>query len=325
MHVPDLLDHLRSTYAPTSETTYSDLYAQVVEVPMLILDGLGAHSATPWAQEKLQQIINHRFNAELPTIVTTATDLTSLDPYIRSRLEAGDLGQIVQTRRYMRRQVHHLGQIPAEMRRRMTIETFDVRGNNPRAGEQTSLRDALLAATKYADNPTGWLTLFGPTGVGKTHLAIAIANTRLENGDSIFFARAPELLDYLKGSFEFDNVYRFDSIFDEVKTSPILILDNLGGELNRPWNQTVLAQILEYRHDNRLPTIITSRTDFTRQPRRLSPLQKRKLAEELGIPIQLLEAEAMIFHGPTISRIRDGNVGQLIRIDAPDYRIRAPR
>ena len=325
MHVPDLLDHLRSTYAPTSETSYSELYVQVVEVPLLILDGLGAHSATPWAQEKLQQIINHRFNSELPTIVTTATDLSSLDPYIRSRLEAKEFGRIVQTRRYMHRQVHHLGQIEPELRRRMTIETFDVRGNNLRAGEQGSLQDALVAATKYANSPTGWLTLSGTTGVGKTHLAIAIANTRLEKGDSVFFVRVPELLDYLRGSFEFDNVYRFSSIFDEVKTASVLILDNLGGELSRPWNQTVLAQILEHRHDNRLPTVITSRTDFTRQPRRLSPLQRRKLSEELGMPAQLLEAETMIFHGPTISRIRDAGVGQLIRIDAPDYRIRQQR
>ena len=325
MHVPDLLDHLRSTYAPASETTYSELYAQVVEAALLILDGLGAHSATPWAQEKLQQIINHRFNAESPTIVTTSTDLSSLDPYIRSRLEARDLGRIVQTRRYMRRQVHQLGQIPSEMRRRMTIETFDVRGKNPRAGEQKSLQEALLAATIYANNPIGWLTLSGPTGVGKTHLAIAIANTQLEKGNSIFFVRVPELLDYLRGSFEIDNGYRFSSIFDEVKTTPLLILDNLGGELSRPWNQAILAQILEHRHDNRLPTAITSRTDFTRQPRSLSPLQKRKLSEELGVPVQLLEAESMIFHGPTLSRIRDESAGQLIRIDAPDYRIRAPR
>ena len=95
MHVPDLLDHLRATYAPSSEITYSDLYMQVVEAPLLILDGLGAHSSTPWAEEKLQQVINHRFNAELPTIVTTASDLAELDPYIRSRLETTGLSQVV--------------------------------------------------------------------------------------------------------------------------------------------------------------------------------------------------------------------------------------
>ena len=181
IHVPDLLDHLRATYSPTSELTYSDLYMQVVEAPLLILDGLGAHSSTPWAEEKLQQVINHRFNSELPTVVTTASDLNDLDPYIRSRLETSGLSRIVQTGNYHPQKAHNLGRIPPEMQRSMTFETFDVRGNNPRAGEQASLQNAVLAAVRYADNPKGWLTLFGNTGVGKTHLAIAIANTQIDN------------------------------------------------------------------------------------------------------------------------------------------------
>ena len=45
----------------------------------------------------------------------------------------------------------------------MTFETFDVRGNNLRADEQASLQTALLAAVKYANAPSGWLTLFGLT------------------------------------------------------------------------------------------------------------------------------------------------------------------
>ena len=53
MHVPDLLDDLRSSYAPTSELTYSELYSQVVEAPLLILDGLGAHSSTPLGRRKI--------------------------------------------------------------------------------------------------------------------------------------------------------------------------------------------------------------------------------------------------------------------------------
>ena len=40
---------------------------------LLILDDLGAHSSTPWAQEKLFQIFNHRYNARLPTVITATT------------------------------------------------------------------------------------------------------------------------------------------------------------------------------------------------------------------------------------------------------------
>lgn len=294
MHVPDLLDDLRAAYAPSSEITYSDLYAQVVEAPLLILDGLGAHSSTPWAEEKLQQVINHRFNAELPTVVTTATELTELDPYIRSRLETGGLSRVVQTGNYRRPKAHHLGRVPCEMQRSMTFETFDVRGNNPRAGEQASLQNAALAAVRYADNPAGWLTLFGNTGVGKTHLAVAIANARMDLGSPVFFAFVPELLDYFRYTFDPHSRVTMESILEEVKSAPLLILDDLGQEHNSPWAEEKLYQIFVHRHNNRLPTVITSMLDFSEQS------------------------------GPIGSRIRDASLGQLVRIDAPDYRIKAP-
>ena len=86
VHVPDLLDDLRSTYSPMSELSYSELFEQVNDAPLLVLDGLGTQSPTPWAQEKLQQIFNRRANSELPTIVTTAAQMIDIDPYIASRM-----------------------------------------------------------------------------------------------------------------------------------------------------------------------------------------------------------------------------------------------
>ena len=41
VHVPDLLDDLRSTYSPMSEVSYSELFKQVNEAELLVLDGLG--------------------------------------------------------------------------------------------------------------------------------------------------------------------------------------------------------------------------------------------------------------------------------------------
>lgn len=295
MHVPDLLDHLRATYAPSSELTYSDLYTQVVEAPLLVLDGLGAHSSTPWAEEKLQQVINHRFNAKLPTIVTTVSDLAELDPYVRSRLQAIGLSRVVHTGNYHRPKTHNLGRVPPEMQRGMTFETFDVRGNNPSAGEQESLQSAMLATVRYADNPNGWLTLFGKTGVGKTHLAVAIANTQIDLGNTVFFAFVPELLDYFRYTFDPQSRVSMESILEEVKTTPLLILDDLGREHNSPWAEEKLYQIFVHRHNFRLPTVITGMENFAEQS------------------------------GPIGSRIRDATLGRLVRIDAPDYRIRASR
>jgi len=84
--VPDLLDHLRATFSPTSSISYDDLFNQVRTVSLLILDDLGTQSASPWAKEKLYQIFNYRYNAEMPTVITTAMTLEEMDPRIQSRI-----------------------------------------------------------------------------------------------------------------------------------------------------------------------------------------------------------------------------------------------
>jgi len=50
---PDLLDHLRSTFGPSSETGYDETFDRIRNAPLLILDDLGAENASEWAQEKL--------------------------------------------------------------------------------------------------------------------------------------------------------------------------------------------------------------------------------------------------------------------------------
>lgn len=292
VHVPDLLDHLRGAYAPGSDVSYSELLEQVLSAPLLVLDGLGSHSSTPWAEEKLQQIINHRYNAESPTVITTANELEELDPYIRSRLRTKGLSRVVEVATHQPSQVHRLGRIDPEMLKRMTFDTFHVRGNNPTAGQRASIEAALQAAKNFARDPDGWLTLFGETGVGKTHLAVAIAERRIRQGKPVFFAFVPELLDYLRYTFTPDSRVTYDRIFDEIKNTSLLILDDLGQEHSSPWAYEKLYQIVVHRHNSRLPTVITSMMDFTEE------------------------------RGPIGSRVQDPSVGSLIRLDAPDFRIK---
>ncbi len=88
---PDLLHHLRATYAPGSDVTYDERFEQIRSVYLLIIDDLGAEQSTPWAVEKLYQIFNYRYNLRLPTVVTSNIDLDRLDPRICSRLCDPDL------------------------------------------------------------------------------------------------------------------------------------------------------------------------------------------------------------------------------------------
>lgn len=67
--VPDLLDDIRATYG--RDETCRGLLRQVQESPVLILDEIGVEQVKPWVQEKLFQIVNHRCNHKLVTIVTS--------------------------------------------------------------------------------------------------------------------------------------------------------------------------------------------------------------------------------------------------------------
>ena len=86
--VPDLLDYLRAAFNPAGEVnlSYEQRFDQVRNIPLLVLDDLGTETATPWAREKLFQIINHRYNSYLPTVITSNQDLDRIDPRIRSRV-----------------------------------------------------------------------------------------------------------------------------------------------------------------------------------------------------------------------------------------------
>ncbi|WP_066635864.1 ATP-binding protein [Desulfolucanica intricata] len=85
--VPDLLDQIRSTYDSSRHIEYTekDLVDTAREVPLLILDDLGAHNYTDWTKNKLYSILNYRLNYCLPTIITTNISLEELEEYLGER------------------------------------------------------------------------------------------------------------------------------------------------------------------------------------------------------------------------------------------------
>jgi DNA replication protein DnaC len=86
--VPEFLDHLRSTFSPESKVSYDQLFEKVKAAPLLVLDDFGEQSSTPWAREKLYQVINYRYNARLPMIITTRYSLDEIQENIESSVSS---------------------------------------------------------------------------------------------------------------------------------------------------------------------------------------------------------------------------------------------
>ncbi len=265
INTPDLLDHLRAAYSPTADTGYDTRFEQVRNAPLLILDDLGTQSNTDWAQEKLYQIFNYRYNARLPTIVTTNEELESIDIRVRSRMVDPSLTQIVHIAAPDFRLTgvdqaqSDLSSLNVHLDK--TFDNFDLRQRDLSRPLADNINRAFETALEFAQAPTDWLVLNGVAyGNGKTHLAAAIANYVVNSGEPVLFIVVPDLLDHLRATFNPATGARLDKRFDEVKTAPLLVLDDLGTESATSWAREKLYQLFNHRYNARLPTVITTAT-----------------------------------------------------------------
>lgn len=276
---PDFLDHLRSTFGPTSEVPYDDLFEQVRGVPLLILDDLGAESSTPWAQEKLYQLINHRYVNRLCTVITTNSVLEDLDPRVRSRLVDWHLARSVNMLLpdYRRKDAAAEPNLLADLSLygHMTFETFDPRRNLP-DDERRNLADAFETASNYARDPQGWLVFIGEHGCGKTHLAASIANYRQALGDTVILVTAPDLLDYLRASFSAAAANTFGKRLNDIRSASLLVIDQLDLNNASSWSLEKIRQIVDHRYLAKLPTVFTTVQAFAE----LDPLVRSRLLDD---------------------------------------------
>ncbi len=260
--VPDLLDWLRFAY-DSPESSFEERFNEIRNIRLLVLDDLGTQNTTPWAEEKLFQIINHRYTNRLATVITTNQPLDEIDGRIRSRIEDPDLVTVVRitapdfrapTRDSSRSELSSL-----HLHSKRTFGNFSLREHEKLESEvKRNLEDAFHAAQKFAEKPQGWIVFFGDYSTGKTHLGAAIGNYRQGLGESPIFVVVPELLDHLRATFSPASNISYDDLFNQVKTASLLILDDLGTQSATPWAREKLYQIFNYRYNAELPTVITT-------------------------------------------------------------------
>lgn len=102
---------------------------------------------------------------------------------------------------------------------------------------------------------TKGLYLYGSFGSGKTYLISALFNELIKRKVFCTIVYYPEFLRSLKSSFKDD----FDDIFNNVKTSQMLLIDDIGAENVTAWGRDeILSSILQYRMEEKLPTFFTS-------------------------------------------------------------------
>ncbi len=291
--VPDLLDTLRFAFSDP-ETTFEARFEEVRNADLLVLDDFGTQNATAWAQEKLFQIMNYRYINKLPTVITTNLMLDEIESRIRSRLQDESFVTHVRIsapdyRRPTETSNPGISMLSLPEMKAMTFKNFETRedevgkeavttviterqdkfGNKVKDKEiqrvtvsqndLKTLRTAVTAAVSFAEEPEGWLVLLGGSFCGKTHLAAAIGNYRIGLGGQAILVEVADLLDYLRQTFGPKSDVSFDRRFNEIKSTPMLILDDLKESgASSVWAEDKLYQILNHRYYAHLPTVITS-------------------------------------------------------------------
>lgn len=101
------------------------------------------------------------------------------------------------------------------------------------------------------------LLMIGETGLGKTHLSLAIAGEAIKKGYKVLYNSAQNIFNELQKEYFGRSEARgqFEAL---VLESDLLILDDLGAEFSTQFTDAALYNIINTRINTSLPTIIST-------------------------------------------------------------------
>ncbi|MBQ8001213.1 MAG: ATP-binding protein [Ruminococcus sp.] len=125
----------------------------------------------------------------------------------------------------------------------------------------TRMSKILNFCRNYAINFNGEgksILMRGATGLGKTHLSLAIANEVLQKGYYAVYVSAPSLLARLENSHFNYNSSEEEQLLQTLGDCDLLIIDDLGTEFLTPYSKSTIYNIFNNRLLKRKPMIINT-------------------------------------------------------------------
>ncbi len=166
--------------------------------------------------------------------------------------------------------------------------------NDPQIGNspKTVMKHNLESCKKYAeefDKNSESLLLVGATGLGKTHLSLAIANRIMERGFNAVYCSAPEVMRTLEKEY----FGKSDANTMELLTQcDLLILDDLGAEMAKPLYESLMYEIINARINRNIP--IVTNTNLT--------IQQLRERYQDRVCSRLISFRMLMFFGSDIRR-----------------------
>lgn len=142
--------------------------------------------------------------------------------------------------------------------------------DNPAVSQKSAMTEVFTYCFKFAENFDGsesGILMMGATGLGKTHLSLAIANRVIERGYSVIYGSTPEILRTLNS----EQFGRSDGdTMSLLMGCDLLVLDDLGAENSSEYNLSQIYEIINARINRRLPMIVSTNFSVRELPERYS-------------------------------------------------------
>ena len=146
----------------------------------------------------------------------------------------------------------------------LKLSSFDTFSLSFYKGEDYFTMERILNFTRqYAETFTpssDSILMFGKTGLGKTHLSLAIANRVLEKGYSVIYDSIINILRKIER--EHFSREHSSEMLDLVMETELLILDDLGTEFESQFYSSTVYNIINTRLNCGRPTIISTNLDY---------------------------------------------------------------
>lgn len=128
----------------------------------------------------------------------------------------------------------------------------------PRETMKRNLEDCKRFVERFNGMGSG-IFMIGATGLGKTHLSLAIANELIKKGWSVVYNSVPELLRKLN-SEQFGN--SDGDTMQIITDCDLLILDDLGAEHSTEYSSSVVYQLLNARISHNRPMVVSTNLEM---------------------------------------------------------------
>lgn len=131
----------------------------------------------------------------------------------------------------------------------------------PTPGQEDGLAAILEFCKNYVPgSKQKGIYLYGPLGVGKSHMMAAAANKLAEKGISTLMIYVPDFFREMKSSIQDQTL---NEKLEVLKKVQVLILDDIGAETISQWERDeILGAVLQSRMVKGLPTLYTSNKDY---------------------------------------------------------------